>query len=140
LESNMYKFFFPIRVDASSINQARHLPHHNYLLFFQKARQAYLQQFGFTEQDIAGKRMFIVEAHCIYKKELFLWDEVIVKCRVNELRPKVFVMGYSIEREGLVCARGTTKSVCVNPDTRKSVPLPKAFVSEIIAYEPKDIN
>jgi YbgC/YbaW family acyl-CoA thioester hydrolase len=136
----MYKFFFPIRVDAGLMNQASHLPHHNYLLFFQKARQAYLQQFGFMEQDIAGKRMFIIEAHCIYKKEVFLGDEVIVKCRVSELRPKVFVMEYSIEREGLVCAHGTTKSVCVNPDTRKSVPLPESFVSAIIAYEPEIHN
>ena len=99
-----------------------------------------MQQFDFTEADIAGQRMFIVEAHCIYKKELFLDDQVIVKCRVSELRPKVFVMEYSIEREGLVCAQGTTKSVCVNPDTRKLVPLPKAFVSAIIAFEPEDIN
>ncbi|MFH1154753.1 MAG: thioesterase family protein [Pseudomonadota bacterium] len=130
-----YKFVFPIQVDTGNTDPSRHLAHHNHLVLFQKARQAYLEQFGYTERDIEGLRMFIVEANCVYKRELFHQDRVVVKCRVDEIKTKVFSMTYSIERDDEVCARGYTRSVCADPVSSKSVPLPGVFVSTISRYE-----
>lgn len=131
----MYKFTFSIQVDTGFTDPTRHLAHHNHLVLFQKARLAYLDQFGYTERNIEGLRMLIVEVTCTYKQELFQNDLAEVKCRVDEIRPKVFCMSYVIEKNGQVCALGTTKSVCADPVSKKSTLLPEAFVSVVTRYE-----
>jgi len=130
-----YKFTVSIEVDTGPGTPANHLAHHHYLVLFQEARKAYLDQFGYSERDIEGFMMFIVEVNCVYKKELFHQDRIEVKCRINQIKNKVFSMSYVIELAGQVCAQGLTHSVCVDKVTGKSVPLPRAFVSAISRYE-----
>ena len=131
----VYKFTRSIQVDTGLENPANHLAHHHYLILFQEARQAYLDQFGYSERDIEGFGMFIVEVNCVYKKELFHQDRIDVKCKIDHMKNKVFSMSYVIERTGQVCAQGLTHSVCVDPVIGRSVPLPRAFVSAVSRYE-----
>ena len=125
-------FAIPIQVETGSDDPSAHLAHHNHLLLFQKARQAWLGQFGYTERNIEGLRMFVVEANCVYKAELFNRDNVQVTCQPESVTGKLFTLSYTIERQGRVCARGFTKCMCVAPVTRKSVPLPEAFVIDMV--------
>ena len=130
-----FSFSLSLQVETGFDDPARHLPHHHHLVLFQKARLAYLDQFGYTERNIEGRRMFIVEANCRYLKELFDRDAVEVRCRVDDLRSKVFSMRYSIEKDGDPCALGYTRSVCVDTATRRSVFLPEAFVTAVRRFE-----
>ena len=130
-----YQFSLPFDVDTGSPESLRHLAHHNHLLLFQKARQGYLTQFGFSERDIAGFPMVIVEVTCQYKKELFHNDKIQVRCRVDEIKGKVFSMSYSIEKEDGICASGTSKNVCLDPVSRKAVQVPKAFTAAVSKFE-----
>jgi len=130
-----FKFSISITVRIGDINYGNHAGYHCYFLFFQEARIAYLQQFGFSEHDIAGCAMMISSADCRYKRELFLGDEMTVSCRVSRLKSKLFTMDYQIERAGQVCATGSTTSLCLDPHQKKVAKLPPDFVRAVEVFE-----
>ncbi len=132
-----FQFSLPLEVDTGSKEPDNHLVHHNHILLFQQARVAYLKQFGYTERNIEGFRAFIVEVACTYKNELFNQDQIEVKCRMDDIKGKVFSMSYSIEKDGIVCAHGMTKSICINPVSKEPVPVPDAFAAAVARYESK---
>lgn len=128
-------FSIPLTVRVGDLNYGNHVGHQNYLLYFQEARMAYLRRFGFYEHDIAGFRMVLVEAGCTYKKELNHRDAIVVKCGVRQLKSKAFIMAYQIEKDGRVCAEGTTTSLCLDRQSGKVVRLPAAFVKAVCDFE-----
>ena len=130
-----YKFSIPIKVRIGDINYGNHVGYENYFLYFQEARIAYLMNFGFSETDINGYGMIISEAVCKYKQELFLGDEIIVKCSVSKLKSKIFTMTYQIEKKDKICAFGSTISLCFDYQNKKIAKLPQEFVAMIKAYE-----
>ena len=130
-----FKVSIPITVRADDLNYGNHVGHQVYLVYFQEARIAYLNRFGFSEGDIGGCRMLISSAECRYKQELFLGDEIMVGCRVSQLKPKMFIMDYQITKAGHICAQGTTAQVCMAPGGKKITPLPEVFVEAVKGFE-----
>ncbi len=131
----IFNFSIPIKVRIGEINYGNHVGYQNYLLFFQDARIAYLDQFGFSEHDVAGYAMMVSTVECKYKKELLLGDEISVDCRVSRLRPRAFIMEYRILRSEEVCATGTTTNLCCDYTSRKVVPLPPLLIEAIKSFE-----
>lgn len=132
---NPFKFSFPITVRISDINYGNHVGYQHFFSYFQDARIAYLHQFGFSERDIAGYGMLVAEATCQYKRELFHGDHIIVQCRVSLIRKKSFIMTYQIEKEGLLCATGSTTNMCFDSKNKKVIQLPEAFITAVEFYE-----
>jgi acyl-CoA thioester hydrolase len=132
-----FKFSIPLTVRMGEINYRNHVAHHNYLLYFQEARIAYLNKLGCSERDIYGVGMVISEATCSYKRQLFLGEGLQVYCGIQKLEPKMFQMGYQIEKDGVVCGVGATINHCYDYQIEKVVPLPDAFVDAIRGYEPE---
>jgi len=130
-----FKFSIPIAVRIGDINYGNHVGHHNYFLYFQESRIAYLKRFGFSELDINGYGMVISHAECKYKQELYLGDNIKVKCRVTQLKSKVFIMDYQIEKMNTVCAVGSTTNLCFDYRVKKVVNLPQEFVKAIKEFE-----
>lgn len=129
------KFSIPLTVRSDDLNFAQHVAHQNYFIYFQEARIAYLGQFGFSELDICGCAMLIAEASCRYRKELFFGDRLLASCRVVRLNPKTFLMAYSLARDGVLCAEGSTTNLVVEPRQKKVVPLPDGFVAAVRKFE-----
>ncbi len=130
-----YKFSISIKVRIGDINYGNHVGYQNYFLFFQDARIAYLKQFEFSEFDINGYGMLVSAADCKYKQELYLGDEIHVTCRVSKLKPKMFIMEYQIERDGKMCATGSTTNVCYDYGKKQATKLPQTFVKAIKEFE-----
>ena len=129
------RFSIQLKVRIDDLNFAQHVAHQNYFVFFQEARIAYLGRFGFSELDICGCAMLIAEARCRYRRELFFGDRLSVACRVAQLNPKSFVMDYTIDRGGVLCAEGATTNLVVDPRRKRVVPLPDGFVAAVRAFE-----
>lgn len=130
-----FKFSIPLNIRITDVNYGNHVGYQNFLSFFQEARIAYLDQFGFSELNISGSGMIISEVNCKYKKELFFGDDIIVGCRISKLRPKVFIMNYQISKADEICASGVTTNMCFDYDIKKVVKLPPEFVTAIKEYE-----
>jgi acyl-CoA thioester hydrolase len=132
---NPFRFSIPLKVRVNDLNYGNHVGHQVYFSFFQEARAAYLNQFGFSELNIEGLGMIMAEAACRYKQQLLLGDAIQVACAVVELRPKRFTMAYRINRGDTVCAEGSTINLCYDYAAQKVVRLPEAFTRHIKAFE-----
>lgn len=130
-----FKFSMPLKVRIGDINYGNHVGHETFFSFFQEARIAYLEQFGFSEFDIGGCGIMMSEANCRYKKELNFGDEVIVTCRVSKLKTRSFTMDYHVLRGDDRCAVGFTITLCYDYREKKVVHLPQKFVSSIQVFE-----
>ena len=130
-----FKLAIPITVRIGDINYGNHVGHQNFFLYFQEARIAYLGQFGLSELDIHGCGIIISAAECSYNQELFLGDKILVGCRICELKPKLFIMDYRIERADTLCAAGSTKSLCYDYQHKRVVHWPREFIDAIKSYE-----
>lgn len=130
-----FKFHRTLTVRVNDLNYGNHVGHQIFLAYFQEARVAYLNQFGFSELDMGGCGMILIEAGCKYKRALFLNDRIDVACAVVELKPKRFTMAYRIERDKDVCAEGFTINLAFDYQSESVVRLPDQFVRRIRAFE-----
>ncbi len=135
-----FKFSIPLTVRASDLNYGGHVGYQNFFAFFQEARLAYLNQFGFSELDIDGYGMIVAEANCKYKQELHLNQPIRIGCRVDKLKSKLFVMNYKIESTENICAEGFTKNLCFDYKVKKIVKLPAVFIQAVEEYEGESSN
>jgi acyl-CoA thioester hydrolase len=130
-----FKFHISLAVRVSDLNYGNHVGNQNFLSYFQEARVAYLNQFGYSEMDMGGCGMILAEAGCKYKRALFLNDHVHVACAVVELKSKRFTMAYLIERDHTVCAEGFTINLAFDYQSNKVVRLPEEFIRQITEFE-----
>ena len=133
-----FKFVMPYDVRVADVNYGAHVSNAAVLSFFQDARIAYLQQFGYSELDIGGCGIILPEAHVKYRAEMFLGDRLQIGVRTELLQKSSFVMMYRIERDGIVTAEGTTSLVAFNYSKRKPVRLPKEFRLSVEAFEQEE--
>ncbi|MBU1055894.1 MAG: acyl-CoA thioesterase [Proteobacteria bacterium] len=133
-----FKFLIPLKVRIDDLNYGNHVGYQMHFVYFQQARVAYLNQFGFSEFDISGYGMIISEANCKYKKELFFGDDIIIGCKVSELKSKMFIMDYLITKADQVCAFGFTYNMCFEFNNKKVVKLPQEFIDKIKKFESID--
>jgi acyl-CoA thioester hydrolase len=130
-----FRLSIPLKVHIRDVNYSGHVGYQIYLSYFQEARIAYLKEFGCTELDIHGYGMIISEVNCKYIQELFYRDEIRIKCGIGQLKSRVFVMEYRIEKGDDVCAIGSTTNLCYDYQKKKVVKLPSEFVEAIREYE-----
>ena len=130
-----FKLAIPMTVRIADINYGNHVGHQNFFLYFQEARVAYLKQFGHSELDIHGYGIILAAAECSYKQALFMGDEIMVGCRISELKSKLFIMEYQIERADILCATGSTRILCYDYQRKKVAPWPAEFLAAIKKYE-----
>jgi len=129
------KFSIFLDVRVSDLNYGNHVGYQNFFSYFQEARIAYLEQFGYSEMNIEGYGMIVGEANCKYKQELFLNDRIRIACCIREMKSKLFVMQYEITKDGSTCAEGFTKNLCYDYQAKKVSRLPDAFVQNITSFE-----
>lgn len=130
-----YNFSIALTVRVNDLNYGNHVGYQHFFSFFQEARIAYLDQFGFSELDIGGGSMIVSEANCQYKRELHLKDQIRVGCAVRELKSKLFLMDYAILKENVICAKGFTKNFCYDYNTQSICRVPDVFAQAITEYE-----
>jgi len=71
----------PIRI--TDINYGNHLGNDALLSLIHEARVRYLNNIGFTEVNIDGRGIIMVDSAIIYKSEVFYGDELIFNVTVN---------------------------------------------------------
>ena len=125
----------PLKVRIGDINYGNHVGHETFFSFFQEARIAYLDQFGFSEFDIGGCGIMVSEANCKYRHELNFGDDVMVQCGISGLKTRTFTMDYQILRGEDICAAGFTTVLCLDYVKKTIVRLPQAFVTAIKGFE-----
>lgn len=123
-----YPFCCSIPVRVTDLNYGGHVGNDRILTYAQEARMAFLQQWGYTELNTAGKGLIMADAGIQYKGEAFYGDMLRVEVGVAEIGKSSFELYYRISsirngatalialvKTGMVCFDYATRSVCAMP-------------------------
>ena len=138
-EKFQFRTEIPIRI--SDINYGGHLGNDSVLSICQEARIQLLNQFGFSELDIDGSGIIMVDATVQYKSEGFYGDVLLVEVTITDVT-KIgcdFVHRISNKKNNNDVALVKTGIVFFDYEKKKVVPVPSKF-AEIIEKHGDEIN
>jgi acyl-CoA thioester hydrolase len=109
----------------------------NYLVWFEIARIAYLEEFagGYPALRETGLESFVLESHVRYRLPAHFDDRLSIYARVGELRGARFRFDYEVSRAGEVIADGWTSHACVDATTLRPTRIPQALADAIAKAE-----
>lgn len=127
---HVFSFVTKIPVRITDLNYGGHVGNDNILSIIHEARVQFLQSKGYSEMNIEGKSLIMVDAVIEFKDELFYGEEILASVTAAEPSRIGFDIYYKMEKvkEGanipVVFAR--TGMVCYDYDHKKisSLPLP----------------
>ena len=137
-DEEAFIFLMTMKVRIGDVNYGGHMGNASFIQYFQEARLAYLDQFGFSEQNLGNEvGMILVEIHCELKGEAFHQDQLDVFVRVSQMKRARFTMNYKIIRvnDQKLIALGYSVQAAFDYKKRKPVALPQAFQVKISEYE-----
>lgn len=123
----------PITIRYAETDKMGVVYHANYLLYFEDARTAFLDEMGYSYERIeqAGYLSPVVHFECDYGLPLRYGDVAIVRTRVVELRPTRTIYAYEVFRQGQdpdgekPCCTGRSTHCLVDAKTFKPVNMKK---------------
>ena len=109
----------------------------NYLVWFEIARVAYLEEFagGYPALRETGLESFVLESHVRYRLPAHFDDRLKIHARVGQLRGARFRFDYEVTRAGELIADGWTSHACVDAKTLRPTRVPKALADAIARAE-----
>lgn len=117
----------PVRI--SDINYGGHLGNDAVLAIAHEARVRFLRTHGFSEQDIAGTGLIMLDAVVVYRAEAFHGDLLRVEVGLADPQASGCDVLYRLVRtgDGKEIARVKTGVAFFDYQRRKVVPMPDAF-------------
>ena len=109
----------------------------NYLIWFEIARVAYLEEFagGYPALRQTGLESFVLESHVRYRLPAHFDDRLSIHTRVGELRGARFRFDYEVRRGDELIAEGWTSHGCVDAQTLRPTRVPDALAAAIATAE-----
>jgi acyl-CoA thioester hydrolase len=134
VEINLPKKFIyttEITLRISDINYNDHLGNDTMLSLAQEARLRFLSKYGFTELNIAGAGIIMVDAAVRYKAEGFYGDVLTIEVGVKDLTKTGCDIVYRLTNKQTekVIALVKTGIVFFDYNNRKIVPMPEEFLT-----------
>lgn len=119
------------RVRVGDINYGGHMGNDRALLLFHEARIQFLEERGFSENNIGGPGLIMSDAHVYFKKEVFRGDELKIYVHIEDLKALSFEMHYKVVRDQEEVLYGSTKLIAFDYGLRKVARIPDVFFQKI---------
>lgn len=131
---NMFQYTYQIQKE--DINHGNHVGNERTLVFFKKAREAWLAEKNYSELSIGEGCGIIQKSACIeYRKQIFLQDTIDVNIIKIELEKLFFIFFYQIyNQKGELCVEGNTKMLAYDYKNQKVRKIPNHFLKRIEEY------
>ena len=127
------KFIFntelPVRI--TDINYGGHLGNDSVLSIAHEARIRFFSEHGFTEKDVGGAEIIMVDAEVQYKAEGFYGDVLTIEVGIKDITKTSCDIVYQLTNKETekVIAIVKTGIVFFDYQSRKVVPIPKEFLT-----------
>ncbi|MCW8805040.1 MAG: thioesterase family protein [Ignavibacteriaceae bacterium] len=130
-EKFIYKTEIPIRI--TDINYGGHLGNDSLLSIIHEARVRFLNQLGYSESNVEGTGIIMIDSAIQYKSEGFYGDELLIEIAVNDFTGIGcdFVYRLTNKNSKKEIAVAKTGIVFFDYEKRKTVPVPVAFKKKI---------
>jgi acyl-CoA thioester hydrolase len=128
-----FDFATPVRVRFAETDAQGVAHHASYLVWFEVARVAFLEQVagGYQRLRDEGVESLVLEAHVHFRAPAFFDDRLVVHARCHGPRGARFRFDYAIERAGVVLADGWTAHATVDAATLRPTRTPAWLVAAI---------
>jgi acyl-CoA thioester hydrolase len=132
-----FRFATDVRVRFAETDAQGVAHNSNYLVWFEVARIAYLDEFagGYQSLRDQGLESFVLESHIRYRQPAHFDDDLRIHARIGELRGARFRFDYEITRGGEVIADGWTTHACVDARTLRPTRIPADLTEAISTAE-----
>ncbi|MCZ2443635.1 MAG: thioesterase family protein [Flavobacteriales bacterium] len=120
-----------IKVRITDLNYGNHLGNDALLSLIHQARIEFLQNYGYTEQNIEGVGLIMSDVGIQFKNEAFAGDILIFEMTAYDFMPTSFDLFYCILRESdqKLIALAKTNMVFFDYTVRKVQEVPLSFAS-----------
>ncbi|GIK59744.1 MAG: thioesterase family protein [Ignavibacteriota bacterium] len=129
------KFIFKteLALRITDINYGGHLGNDSLLSIIHEARVRFLNHLGYSESNLEGNGIIMIDAAIQYKSEGFYGDSLIIEIDVNSFSGIGcdFVYRITNKSNGKVIALAKTGIVFFNYEKRKTVSVPSEFALKI---------
>ena len=142
--TNQLPFSETVKVRFRDLDAQGHLYFANYLVYGDEVLGSYMEELGLNIMDplIAPCFIFTVNIHCDYVNEIGGDSNVKVAVGYSRLGTSsadaVFELYNSAD--GTLLAKGGLTQVFVDPKTRKSIPIPAFYKTNILERQPQLAN
>lgn len=114
----------PIRVRYAETDQMGVVYHSNYIIWFEVGRVELLRALGYTyrEMERDGVHLPVVEVRCRYKQPARYDEALLVRTRIENLRPSLIRFGYEVVRaeDRAVLAEGESTHLVVGAHMQRT--------------------
>ncbi|MGE5847984.1 MAG: acyl-CoA thioesterase [Ignavibacteria bacterium] len=132
------KFIFKteLSIRITDINYGGHLGNDKILSLIQEARVRFLKEFGYSEMNIEGFGIIMIDAAVEYKSEGFYGDPVLIEAGIGNIDKIGFDIFYRMQNKasGKEIALAKTGILIFDYGKRKITAVPEAFVEKLKAY------
>ncbi len=124
-----FQFSTDIPVRITDINYGGHLGNDTLLSLLQEARLRFLQQFAYSEKDVEGAGIIMLDAVVLYKSEAFYGDTLHIEVAVADVSSHGCDVLYRVTQSasGKEVARAKTAIAFFDYAKRKVVEVPGGF-------------
>lgn len=132
-----FRFGTDLRVRFAETDAQGVAHNSNYLVWFEIARIAYLEEFagGYPALRETGLESFVLEANVRYRLPAHFDDRLTIHTRVGELRGARFRFDYEVRRGDELIADGWTSHACVDATTLRPTRIPQSLAEAIARAE-----
>jgi len=130
---NKFIFRTEIQIRITDINYGGHLGNDSLLSIIHEARVRFLQYLGYSESNVEGNGIIMIDAGVQYKSEGFYGDELLIEIAVNDFTEIGcdFVYRLTNKNSKKEIAVAKTGIVFFNYENRKTAPVPPEFKKKI---------
>jgi acyl-CoA thioester hydrolase len=127
----IYSTEIPIRI--TDINYGGHLGNDSLLSIIHEARVRFLNQLGYSESNVEGTGIIMIDSAIQYKSEGFYGDELLVEIAVNDFAAIGcdFIYRLTNKNSQKEIAVAKTGIVFFDYGKRKTAPVPTEFKKKI---------
>lgn len=129
-----------VKVRFSDLDAQGHLYFANYLVYGDEVLGAYMEELGLNimNSHAAPCLIFTVNIHCDYLNEIAGNSEINVYTGYNRLGKSSAEAAFELynNSDGILLAKGGLTQVFVDPQTRKSMPIPTFYRDAVFNRQP----
>lgn len=126
-ENISFQCEIPVRI--TDINYGGHVGNDRILSLIHEARMRWLQQYGYTEMNLAGCGLIMADAGIEFKTEIFYGDALFISVAVGEITRIGFELFYKLEKESAgqktIAALAKTGMICYDYEAKKITGVPE---------------
>ena len=132
--SPQFLFTTNLTIRISDINYGGHVGNDSFLSLIHEARQQFFNYYGYSELNLAGVGLIMVDTAIEYKKELNYGEAVKISVAAVNFNKIGFDLHYLLEvnNNGIynVAAKAKTGMLCYNYELKKKMPVPEEVLQK----------